>query len=173
MTRISVIKFGWWRSVRFCITKPSKALRRGIWRNERGTSVMELAIAAPVLLVLLAGVTDLGRGLTERYRLQQAVNRSLEMAQTGRENDYAFLANEAAEAAGVPRDNVVQEQWVECAGSPEQKVWTEECSNGQPARFVKLTITSSYTPLFGSMSYWTTQSDGTVKMTAHATLRVR
>jgi Flp pilus assembly protein TadG len=146
---------------------------RGLLRSERGTSVIELAVAAPVLLVLLAGVTDLGRGLTERYRLQQAVNRSLEMAQTGRENEYAFLANEAAEAAGVPANNVVQEQWVECAGSADKKAWAEECPNGQPARFVKLTINSSYTPLFGRMSYMSPQADGTVKLTAHATLRVR
>lgn len=155
------------------ITDPMSHLDQGLLRSERGTSVIELAIAAPVLLLFLAGVTDLGLGLTERYRLQQAVNRSLEMAQTGRDNDYAFLAPEAAEAAGVPVNQVVQEQWVECAGSTDRKAWSEDCPNGQPARFVKLTITGGYSPLVGSLSYWTVRSDGTVGMTAHATLRVR
>jgi Flp pilus assembly protein TadG len=155
------------------ITHPERLSDHGLLRSERGTSVIELAIAAPVLLLFLAGVTDLGLGLTERHRLQQAVNRSLEMAQTGRENDYAFLATEAAAAAQVPITNVLQEQWVECAGSSDRKAWTDDCANGQTARFVKLTITGSYSPLVGAMSYWTVRPDGTVAMTAQATLRVR
>ena len=142
-------------------------------RNERGTSVIELAVAAPVLLLFLAGLTDLGRGLSERYRLQQAVNRSLEMAQTGREDDYAFLVPEAAAAAGVPETQVVQQQWLECDGVKMSK-WTDECNVGsESARFVKLSITSSYRPLFGSMSYQAARSDGTVELTARGTLRVR
>jgi Tfp pilus assembly protein PilW len=142
-------------------------------RDQRGTSVIELAIAAPVLLIFLAGVTDLGRGFSERYRLQQAVNRTLEMAQTGKDADYAFLKTEAVEAAGVPAENVVQEQWVECGGAPAKKAWSEDCAGAESARFVKLTIIGSYMPLFGSMAYLNKQPDGTVKLTAHATLRVR
>lgn len=144
-----------------------------IRRSDKGTSVVELAIAAPVLLIFLAGVTDLGRGYTERYRLQQAVNRTLEMAQTGKDADYSFLKAEAIAAAGVSESNVVHSQWVECAGSPAKKAWSEDCAGGESARYVKLTITGSYTPLFGGMGYLTAQSDGTVKLTAHATLRVR
>jgi hypothetical protein len=126
-----------------------------------------------VLLLFLAGVTDLGRGFTERYRLQQAVNRTLEVAQAGRDTDFAFLAEEAASAAEVPVSNVVQEQWLECAGSQVKRDWLDECTSGDSARYLKLTINGSYTPLFGSMGYLTLQTDGTVKLTAHATLRVR
>jgi hypothetical protein len=155
----------------------SSACHSGTWaklaHDHQGTSVIELAIAAPVLLMLLAGVTDLGGGLTERYRLQQAVNRTLEMAQSGRDADFAFLVPEAAAAAEVPVSDVVQEQWLECANSQVRRDWLDECTAGDAARYVKLTITGSYMPLFGPMSYWTVQSNGTVKMTAHATLRVR
>jgi hypothetical protein len=142
-------------------------------KDQRGTSVIELAIAAPVLLMLLAGVTDLGRGWSERYRLQQAVNRTLEIAQGGRDTDFVFLAEEAAAAAEVPVTNVAQEQWLECAGSSTKRDWADECASGDAARYVKLTITGSYTPMFGSMGYLNVQADGTVKLTAHATLRVR
>lgn len=146
--------------------------RPSILRNERGTSVIELAVAAPVLLLFVAGLTDLGRGLSERYRLQQAVNRSLEMAQTGRDGDYAFLVQEAAAAAGVPEANVVQQQWLECDGV--KMLWTEECNTGsESARYVKLTIRSSYRPLFGSMGYLQANADGSVDLSARATLRVR
>jgi hypothetical protein len=114
-------------------------------------------------LILLAGVTDLGRGRSERYRLQQAVNRTLEMAQSARDTDFAFLVPEAAAAAEVPVSDVVQEQWLECANSQVRRDWQDECTAGDSARYVKLTITGSYMPLFGSMGYWTTQSDGTVR----------
>jgi hypothetical protein len=132
---------------------------------------MELAIAAPVLLILMAGVVDLGRGLTERYRLQQAVNRSLEMAQTGNDATYEFLAVEAAEAANVPVSEVIQEQWIECNGT--KKAWTDDCSGGEIARWVKLTIKGSFVPMFGTMGYGNIRADGSVLLTAHASLRVR
>jgi hypothetical protein len=152
---------------------PLPNIGKKLAKDQRGTSVIELAIAAPVLLMLLAGVTDLGRGLSERYRLQQAVNRTLEIAQGGRDTDFVFLSEEAAAAAEVPVANVLTEQWLECAGSSTKRDWADECASGDSARYVKLTIIGSYTPLFGSMGYLTLQSDGTVKLTAHATLRVR
>lgn len=146
-----------------------------LMQSEQGTSVIELAVAAPVLLMFLVGITDLGRGLTERYRLQQAVNRTLEMAQTGRDAEYiTLLKTEGAAAAGVPEDNVVPEQWVQCGGDlTTRRAWTEDCAGGESARFVKLTITGSFTPLFGTIGYSSAQPDGTVRLTAHATLRVR
>ena len=148
--------------------------QRSLWkvfRDERGTSFMELAIAAPVLALFVLGIADLSRGLSERYRIQQAVNRSLEMAQTGRDIDYSFLRTEASTAAGVPESQVVQEQWIECGGS--RRSWTEECPSGETARWVKLTITSYFTPLFGTSFYPSAQADGSVMLTAHASLRVR
>lgn len=159
--------------MRYRSSKRLQTPRLDLLQNERGTSVIELAIIAPVLLVFLAGVTDLGRGWTEKYRLQQAVNRSLEQAQTGRDVEYSHLRTEAAAAAGVPLEQVVQEQWFECSGSSTKRAWNFECPAGIPARYVKLTINGSYAPLFGSMGYLTPQADGTVRLTAHATLRVR
>lgn len=144
-----------------------------VWKCGVGTSVIELAIAAPVLIILLAGVTDMGRGWTERYRLQQAVNRTLEMAQTGNDADYSFLKTEAVAAAGVPENQVVHEQWVQCEDKLGKQPWTDDCNGSPASRFVKLTITGNYTPLFGSMGYLNRQPDGTVRLVAHATLRVR
>jgi Tfp pilus assembly protein PilW len=153
----------------------SRFLRLGgnLANDQRGTSFIELAIAAPVLLLFLAGITDLGMGFSERYRLQQAVNRTLEIAQSGRDTDFVFLAEEAATAAQVPVSNVRQEQWVECGGSTNRRDWADECPSGETARYVKLTITGSYAPLLGSMGYLTLAENGTVTLTAHATLRVR
>jgi Flp pilus assembly protein TadG len=153
---------------------PARETLAQLLTSDRGTSVVELAIAAPVLLLFLAAVTDLGGGFTARYKLQQVVNRSLEMAQNGTyDGDYSYLAVEAAAAAEVPTENAVVEQWIECGGNSTKRAWTDDCPSGTPARYVKLTVTSSYRPLFAQMPYLAVQSDGTIKQIAHATLRVR
>lgn len=140
--------------------------------DNRGTGLIELAIAAPVLLILVLGISDLGRVLSQGHMLRQAVNRSLELAQgSTREIDYSFLADEAAAAARVPREQVVFEQWLLCNST--RKVWTDDCNGGESARYVKLTVFSYFQPFFGTMWYANAQPDGTVKLTAHGSLRVR
>jgi hypothetical protein len=74
----------------------------------------------------------------------------------------------------VPAENAVVEQWIQCGSDSQKRPWTYECpASSTPARYVKLTLTSSYRPLFGHAPYLTVQSDGTLKQVAHATLRVR
>ena len=148
------------------------ARTQSILNDQRGTSLIEFGVAAPVLLLFLTGVADFGRGVSDRHSLQQVVNRSLEMAQVStRDNNYSYLATEAAAAAGVPAGDAVVEQWLECAGTV--KPWADDCNGANPARFVRLTVKRKYTPLFGRMGFWKTSSDGTVTFTAHATLHVR
>ena len=139
--------------------------------NEAGTSLLEFGLAAPVLLVFVAGVADVGRFASEHYRLQQAVDRTLAMAQIGNDADYAFLKAEAAAAAGVPDTQVVQEQWVEC--NTNRKAWNDDCAGAETARWVRIIIKSSYTPLFGRFAFMTRGADGKVAISAHGSLRVR
>ena len=47
--------------------------------DERGVSVVELGLVAPVLALMIAGIIDLSQGLAQRFAMQQAVNRSLEL----------------------------------------------------------------------------------------------
>ena len=72
-------------------------------RDERGTSLIEFGFLAPFLAVLAMGIIDLSRGLAERFALQQAVNRSIELVQarpataaaTATDLDYGFAKAEA------------------------------------------------------------------------------
>ena len=57
------------------LASPLRRLRR----DARGASMIEFGMLAPFLGLLVAGMIDLGQGLSERYTLQQAVNRGLEM----------------------------------------------------------------------------------------------
>lgn len=142
--------------------------------DARGTSLIEFGVAAPILMIFLVGVTDLSRGYSEKYRLQQVVNRSLETAQiAGADNDYSYVKTEAAAAAGVPETAVTLTQFTECGGNATPKAWDDDCGGADTARFITLSIVKSYTPLFGTVGYPNAQADGTVLMTARATLRVR
>lgn len=152
------------------------SLRRwiiGLAKDERGVSVIELAICAPVLAILVLGVSDLGIGLSNRYFLQQAANRAIELGHLrSTDLNYNHLVPEAAAAANVPESNVTLKQWLECNGTVSAFEGT--CEPGQHvARFVKLTIRSSFAPLFGNAVYPSAQPDGTVAIYANATLRVQ
>jgi len=54
-----------------------KALRR-LAREERGAAVIELALVAPILAIMIAGITDISIAYGRRLELEQAVQRSIE-----------------------------------------------------------------------------------------------
>ncbi len=147
--------------------------------NERGVSIIELAIAAPLLGLFVVGVADLGRGFSERYFLQQAANRAIELGHLGTIGklgttgvDFNHLIPEAAAAAKVPESNVTLEHWLECDGT--KQAFNTSCTSGQRvARYIKLTIRSSFKPMFGTAGYPNAQEDGTVPISANASLRVQ
>ena len=146
--------------------------------DQRGTSIVELAAVAPIFALMVVGLGDLARGFSEKYALQQAVNRTMELAHQGSpDDDYDFLIAEAAAAAGVdPEDDVELETWLECDGqqSTPKKAWTDRCDDGeQIARYITLTIESGFTPTFGSAGYLATNASGKVPITARASLRVQ
>ena len=51
---------------------------RKLAREDRGTAVIELALIAPVLALLIIGVTDVSIAYGRRLELEQAVQRSIE-----------------------------------------------------------------------------------------------
>src|SRR5688500_450649 len=90
--------------------------------DERGVSVIELGLVAPVVALFIAGIIDLSQGLAQRFQMQQAVNRTLELVLSHppeadadeNEVDYSFIAAEAAAVAGVEEDQVTITTWLQC-----------------------------------------------------------
>jgi hypothetical protein len=142
--------------------------------DERGTSVLEMAIVAPVLAMFVMGIGDLGRGFSERHSLQQAANRTMELAHLGTaEENYNFLIAEAATAAGVPQSSVSLDDWVECNGTRNED-FAATCAEGQQiARYIRLTINSTFVPAFSSIGYPNVRADGSVPISADVALRVQ
>jgi Flp pilus assembly protein TadG len=130
-----------------------RRLLKSFQRDERGVSAVEFAFLAPILATLIMGIIDLSTGLSHRFTLQQAVNRSLEMVQanrvgTGREGgtpDYAFLRQEVATAANVPLANVTLTQYRECNGT-RASTYEGACADDvDMARYMQLEVTRDFT----------------------------
>lgn len=158
-------------------------------RDERGTSLVELALFMPIIGTLLLGMVDLGEGLSARHDLQQAANRTMElvMARTvtaapgATDVSYEFLRQEAATAAGVPLANVVLTRWRECNGTV-QATYNAVCppdSSGvaqEVARYLRIQITSGYRPRFELGPFAMNASrlpDGRIRMVAQAAIRIQ
>ena len=161
---------GWWHKAMRVHSLPW--LRR-LLGDERALSVVEFAAIAPFLGLLVVGVADLGRGYAARFALQNAANRTIELAHQGtKADDYTYLKTEAATAAGVAVTAVTLDQWLEC-DSGTKKAFTENCDAGQQsARYIKLTIVKNFDPLFSSAGYPNT-TGGIVQLSANASLRVQ
>jgi Flp pilus assembly protein TadG len=153
-------------------------------RDERGGSIVELALFMPFLGTLMLGMVDLGQGLSARHDLQQAANQAMQLAltrdavadeETG-EPDYTFVRQAAASAAGVALSQVTLTRWRECNGTLRTP-YKGVCAAGEEvARYVRVRVASTYVPSFryGPIALSSAANrDGTVPMTAEAALRIQ
>ena len=143
-------------------------------RNARGSSTVELALLCPILMITLAGSVDCARLISAKLRLQQAAERTAEMATAGSIASAAFtsLQAEAAAAANVPASQVTVSYWLECDGT-RQSLFDGACTSGQQVgRFASISIASSFTPNFA----WLLRSIGTsgnIPVSSSASVRVQ
>lgn len=151
-------------------------------RDERGASIIELALVAPVFASLLIGMVDLSRGYSEKLMLEQAAQRAIEKAMQGKKETDLFetLQEEGAEAAGVDERDVVVNYWLECDGvsqntSPATMAadYEKVCTSGQSfARYVTIEIPKTYRPMF-RVRFAGSNSDGTFNLKGKAGIRVQ
>lgn len=156
-------------------------LLRPIQRDERGASVIEMAMVTPLLASLLIGMVDISRAYSSKLLLEQAAQRSVEKVQQYQANSstYATLkveASLAAQQAGfltvLPTD-VVVDYWLECNGT-RQSNYDTSCTGGQTyARWVTVDIPGTFTPLFPSRRWPGANSDGTYTIHGKAGLRTQ
>jgi Flp pilus assembly pilin Flp len=128
------------------------SLLRALRRDESGASIVEMGFLLPILAVMVAAIIDLSMGISERFSLQQAINRSLEMVQANRPTitlpnssavDYTFLRQEVATAAKVPVGNVALTRWLECSGS--ERPFEGSClASEDTARYLRLRVTKNF-----------------------------
>jgi Flp pilus assembly protein TadG len=148
-----------------------KRLLPALARDERGTSLIEFGFLVPFLAVLAMGIIDLSRGLAERFALQQAINRGIELVQsrpavvgaTATDVDYSFALTEAQTAAGTGA-TVTMTRWLECNGVEQAQV-TGSCADGEDtARYLRLRASKNFQ---GEFYY------STIRMTATGAVRTQ
>jgi hypothetical protein len=149
-------------------------------RDERGASIIEMAMAMPVLGSLLIGMVDISRAYSAKLQLEQAAARAVEKVQQyqASESTYTTLQSEAgtaARAAGfsVADSDVVIDYWLECNGVRATDYDTT-CSSGQTyARWVTVDIPGTFTPMFASRHWPNANTDGSFTLHGKAGLRTQ
>lgn len=153
-----------------------------LFRDKRGTSVIEMALVAPILASMVIGMTDLSRGYAAKLKLEQAAQRAIEKAMNGDKETALFetLEDEAVAAAGVSASDVEVRYWLECDGvsqntspSTMETDYEKVCADGASyARYVNVRIEKTYTPMF-STTWLGANSDGTFTLVGEAGVRVQ
>lgn len=151
-------------------------------RDERGTSIIELALMAPILASLVIGMSDLSLAYSAKLQLEQAAQRSIEKAMNGKKEAALFetLLAEATEAADVAEDAVEISYWLECNGvSQNTSPSTMEADYGKVcpddetyARYVNVRIEKGFEPVFSS-EWLGANPDGTFTLVGEAGIRVQ
>ena len=150
-------------------------------RDERGASIIEMAMAMPVLASLLIGMVDISRAYSAKLLLEQAAARAIEKVQQyqASESTYDTLKTEAGSAAraagftNVADTDVVIDFWLECNGT-RQTNYDTTCSSGQTyARWVTVDIPGTFNPMFGSRRWPGANTDGSFTLHGRAGLRTQ
>ena len=124
-----------------------------IIRDQRGTSVIELAIAAPILSVFLIGMVDLSRAYSAKLQVEQAAQRTIEKVQRNGFSlgDQTSLQTEAETVAGTGSSATVVAT-LECTssgGAVTVKAFNQTCLDTDTfARYLRVQITKPYSPFF-------------------------
>lgn len=144
-------------------------------KDDRGASIIELALVAPILASLLIGMVDLSRAYSHKLQLEQAAQRAIEKVQQYQTTSSTFgtLQAEAAAAAGVPASNVAIDFWLECNGARASN-YNSSCPNGQTyARWITVDVTGTFTPMFRSRVYPRANANGTFTLHGIAGMRTQ
>jgi Flp pilus assembly protein TadG len=146
--------------------------------DQKGATLVEFALILPILAALTLGTIDFAQGFAEKFRLEQAAQRTIEMAlaRSVVESDYKYLEAEAAAAANVPVSQAKVTTWLECErGAPA--AFDGECAEDQMvARYVRIRIEGFYKPQFqwGPLGRIVgVSNNGTVPLTVAAAVRVQ
>lgn len=151
---------------------------RNLRADKRGTSLIELGLAAPLITVFLLGMVDTSMGIAQKLRNEQAAQRAVEKAIAyGRAgSDFSGIDDEAALAADLPVEQVTFDKWLECDGERAES-FTGACDSGEEiARYLSVGIDDAYEPLFayGPIAKLAgAHHDGSIPLSVYAEVRIQ
>ena len=162
--------------------------------DRRGAAVIELALAAPVLAIMISGVADISIAYGRELELEQGVQRSIErvMQTTGEDTVEATIVDEAVcqvngrisntscYTSPLAASDVTVKYRMECTdvGGTMTPYETNDSTTfsgwnctgtDKEARYIGVTATEEYTPIFPI--HFLTGSDGKYHLSATAGMR--
>jgi len=165
----------------------TRFVRRSLSRDERGASIIELAMAAPFLAAIVIGMSDLARAYSLKLLMEQAAQRTIEQVENQKSVATAYntaLTTEAGLAmtdAGYSTGNTITpDSWLECSSNGGTS-WTRQsdfngsCPNASDitARYVKVSISRNFVPMFTSRAWPGANAQGQIPITGSAEVRIQ
>lgn len=148
---------------------------RNLAADDRGTALIELALAVPIFAAALIGMVDLSRAYSEKLKLEQAAQRAIErvMNRQTSSSSYNTLRAEAMAAAGVAAADVTIDFWLEC-NAVRQSNYDSSCTSGQVyARYLTVAVQTDFVPSFGTRFFPGANNDGTFTISSEAGIRTQ
>jgi Flp pilus assembly protein TadG len=151
-------------------------------RDERGATIIEMGFALPMLGLMLVGVIDLSRAYADKLRLEQAAQSTIETVQqqgyshstTSNPTSLGALEDEAEARAGTGAV-ATGSAYIECRTTTGKTeiAFTGTCPVGQTsARYVKVSIAKTYTPMFG-FEFAGADANGNYDLVGESALRIQ
>jgi Flp pilus assembly protein TadG len=176
-------------------------IARRLASNERGAAVLELALVAPVLALMVIGIVDMSNAFSRKLALEQGAQRAIEriMQTTGNDTVENTLKAEVqcqvngttmsgntinCASSPVALSDVTVTYRLECTGSAGA-ITTQTstvpatfdafvCGAGttSEARYIEVQVNDKYTPLF-PIHFSYINGDGTYHLSATAGMRTQ
>ena len=167
-------------------------------RSERGAAVIELAMIAPILGLMIIGIVDMSNAFSKKLGLEQGAQRAIEriMQTTASDTVENTLKTEVVcqvngtntdgtcKTSPITTSNVTVTYRLECTdsgGSITSQTSTDAdtfdaftCASGtvSQARYLEVLVTDTYTPLF-PIHFSFINGDGTYHLSATAGMRTQ
>lgn len=126
--------------------------RRHTLGDSDGNVVVEFALILPVLMIILAGLADLGRGIVAYNDLAAAIRAGLEYAQVYPDDSNGIQAAVRGAAAGA-NPNVTTTNVCECSNGVAGAC-TTQCSDGTlPGTYLRIVATQAFLPMFPAFDF--------------------
>jgi len=171
----------------------------GLGRDERGAAVIELALVAPVFALMTIGIVDMSNAFSRKLALEQAAQRAIEkvMQTTQLSTVEDTLKTEACDQVdGVNADGTCKntpittnnvtvtfrQECTDASGNLTTNTATDAttfdaftCAAGstREARYISVTVTDKYSPLFPVHFFGFNSSDGGYDLSATAGVRTK
>jgi Flp pilus assembly protein TadG len=150
-------------------------------RDDRGASIIELALVAPILASLLIGMVDLSRAYSHKLLLEQSAQRAIEKVQQYQASTStpdvlkaeAVAAAQAAGFASTTNADVTVDIWLECDGV-RAATYNSVCPDGQVyGRWVSVDVQGTFSPMFRSRRWPGANANGTFTLHGKSGMRTQ